>query len=286
MELLELLRHLRRKVVRLAPVGVRVVELPDVLVERGDLGLRDPRRRVLRHRRPAAVIDAAVAADLEVLRLVAVGRGRVVERVGHAHALDRALLDAVHMRRLRDAGHREHGRRDVDDVVELVRTSPCARNPGPLDDRAVPRAAPVGRDLLGPLVRGASRVRPADRVVVVRVRRAEVVDARGHGLGGLQVRGAVEEDHLVERALEGALGARPVVADDVQDERVLERPELLDGVDDAPDMVIGVLEEACVDLHLAGQDHRFGSAGTSDQAGMPSWRAVSSVSGGTTPSAF
>src|SRR5262249_31055928 len=46
------------------------------------------------------------------------------------------------------------------------------------------------------------------------------------------------------------LGARPVVSDDVVDERVLEDAELLERVDKSTDVVVGVLEEARVDLHL------------------------------------
>ncbi len=51
-----------------------------------------------------------------------------------------------------------------------------------------------------------------------------------------------------------AFGARPVVADDVVDERVLEDAEILERVDEPSDMVVGVLEEAGVDLHLARKD--------------------------------
>ena len=119
LELGEPLGLLGRQVAGLAPVGRRVVQLPDVVLERRQLRRGHPRRRVLRDGRPAAVVDAAVADHLEVLRLVLLGRGRVVERVGHAHALHGALGDAVHVGGLRDAGRREHRRRDVDDVAEL-----------------------------------------------------------------------------------------------------------------------------------------------------------------------
>ena len=74
LELGELLRHLRRQVVRLAPVRVGVVELPDVLVETGQFFGREPRCRVAGHGRPAVVVDAAVAEHLEVLRRCAARR--------------------------------------------------------------------------------------------------------------------------------------------------------------------------------------------------------------------
>ena len=93
-------------------------------------------------------------------------------------------------------------------------------------------------------------MRPADRVVVVRVWCAEEVDARGHEVRRLQRGCAVQGHHLVERAVEGALRARAVVADHVVDERVVEDAELLERVDQPSDVVVGVLEEAGVDLHL------------------------------------
>ena len=63
-----------------------------------------PRHAVPSDRGPTLVVDAAVAEHLEVLRLASLGRIRVVEAVGHAHAVQRHLLDAVHERRLRQPG--------------------------------------------------------------------------------------------------------------------------------------------------------------------------------------
>ncbi len=48
-----------------------------------------------RDRGPALVVDAAVAEHFEVLRLVLLGRFGVVERIRHADAFDRMLLDSV-----------------------------------------------------------------------------------------------------------------------------------------------------------------------------------------------
>jgi hypothetical protein len=61
-------------------------------------------------------------------------------------------------------------------------------------------------------------------------------------------------DHLVEGALQGALGRRAVVADDVVDERVVEDADLFECADEAADVVVHVLEEAGVVFHLARQD--------------------------------
>ena len=137
------------------------------------------------------------------------------------------------------------------------RISPARLDPGrPVDDRAVARAAPVRGDLLRPLVRRAHRVRPADGVVVVGVGAAEVVEPLHHELRRLERGGAVEVDHLVVGAVQRALGRGAVVADDVVDERVLEDAEVLDRVEQPADVVVGELEEARVDLHLAAK-HRL-----------------------------
>ena len=124
----------------------------------------------------------------------------------------------------------------------------------PVHDRAVAGAAPVRGDLLRPLERRVHRPRPAHRVVVVRAGRAELVHLAAHELGRLEGGHPVEVGHLVERAVHRALGRRAVVADDQVDQRVVEDAQVLDRVDDRADVVVGVLEEARVDLHLAGED--------------------------------
>ena len=60
----------------------------------------------------------------------------------------------------------------------------------------------------------------------------------------------VEEGHLVERASDGPLHAGAVVAPDVEDKRVVEVTHLLDGVEQSTNVPVGILLEACVDLHL------------------------------------
>jgi hypothetical protein len=61
---------------------------------------------------------------------------------------------------------------------------------------------------------------------------------------------AVQERHLVEQARGGSLHACSVVAPDVEDERVVEVAHLLDRVEQAADVPVGVLLEARVHLHL------------------------------------
>ena len=201
LQLGELLGHLRRQVVRLAPVACSCRRAPRRRLRTGAARLDHPWSRVARHRRPALVVDAAVAEHLEVLRLAPLGGVGVVEGVAHAHALDRLLRDAVNRRRLGQAGRLEHRRRDVDHVVELAAHLALGRDAlRPVHDRAVAGAAPVRGDLLRPLVRRVHRVRPADGVVVVGRRGAEHVDPGGHELGRLEADGTVQHDQLVERS--------------------------------------------------------------------------------------
>ena len=166
---------------------------------------------------------------------------------------------------------------------ELRAVPPVAVDAGrPVHDRAVAGATPVRGDLLGPLVRRAHRPRPADRVVVVGVDGAELVLHRGHELRRLDGGETVEVGHLVERAVDGALGRGAVVADDVVDERVLQRADRLDGVDQR-----GRRGNRCA----RGSRRRPPSAAPapasarsiSSHAGITSGRSVSSASAGTMP---
>ena len=79
---------------------------------------------------------------------------------------------------------------------------------------------------------------------------AVLVDERELLLG--RERHAVEHGELVERARERALEAGAVVAPDVDDERVVELAHLLDGVEQAAHVPVGVRGVAGVDLHLTG----------------------------------
>ena len=124
---------------------------------------------------------------------------------------------------------------------------------------------------------------PADRVVREGGRAAPVVDVRHHLVGGAD--DAVERHHLVVGALRPAFGARAVVADDVDEERVVELADRLERVDQPADLVVGVLGEAREGLHLAREQALL--VGVSDpRPGFPSGRGVSFVSAGMTPSSF
>jgi hypothetical protein len=76
-------------------------------------------------------------------------------------------------------------------------------------------------------------------------------------LGQLQLhlvgqRDAVLHGQLVERASNGALHARAVVAPDPDDQGVTELAQLVDRVDHPADVVVGVFRIARVHLHLPG----------------------------------
>ena len=65
---------------------------------------------------------------------------------------------------------------------------------------------------------------------------------------------AVEEGHLVRRASRRAFGARAVVAADVDDQRVVELAHVLDRLDHAADLVVGVGEIGGIDVGLADEE--------------------------------
>ena len=139
---------------------------------------------------------------------------------------------------------------DVDHVVPLRAHLALGLDAvRPVHDERVARTAVVRGDLLGPLERRVAGVRPAGVEVVVGVLAAEsLVEARELVLD--LVRQTVEHDHLVEGAGQAALGAAAVVAPDVEEQRVVELAQLLERVDDAADLVVGVRGEAREDLHL------------------------------------
>ena len=124
---------------------------------------------------PAVVVDAAAAVVVEVLGPLAPGRFCVGERIGHADAVDRVLLEAVHHLRRLDAEDVVDRRHDVVDVVELrpwCLVGLDTRRPG--NRHRIARPAEVRSDQLRVLERRIARPRPAGVVHVVhlRVRRA------------------------------------------------------------------------------------------------------------------
>ena len=105
-------------------------------------------------------------------------------------------------------------------------------------------------NLLGPLIRRVHRVRPADRIVIVCLRSAELVDLGLEKVGRLDACNSVQHEQLVEAAVRRSFGRRSVVADDVVDQRVVELSEPVEPVDEPPDVIVGMLEEAGIHFHL------------------------------------
>ena len=107
------------------------------------------------------------------------------------------------------------------------------------------------RHLLGPLERRIERPRPCHRHVRVGLVRAPIFVMQ-HLLGFGQSQNAVVGGHLVERALQRAFGAGAVVAADVDDQRVVELAHVLDRLDDAANLIVGIGGVAGKVLRLAG----------------------------------
>src|SRR5271169_2129299 len=116
----------------------------------------------------------------------------IVEGIQHAEAFKRRLLYAVDDGGCRQPRSLQNRRRHIDYMMKLRTDLSLRLDPlRPVHNRAVARAAEVRGDLLGPLVRGVHRVRPADGVVVVGVRSAELIDLALHELNRLDLSHAV-----------------------------------------------------------------------------------------------
>ena len=108
------------------------------------------------------------------------------------------------------------------------------------------------RDLLHPLERGIHRPRPSGRIVrkgpvrsPERIPEKLVLDRHGD---------AIEGGELVRCAVEHAFGARAVVAADVDDQGVVEFAQVIDGLDDPADFVVGVSEVSPVNIGLLDEE--------------------------------
>lgn len=241
---------LRREVFRLREVLCNMVELPLEVVRVEDCSGWCPwqfQRLGVGH--PAVLIDAAISHQLEVLRRMRRRLLGAVEGLHEAEAFDGLLLHAVDHARLLDACRFENRRHDVDDRAELRADLAGLLDPfGPGDDQAVASAAEVRGDLLGPLKRRVHRVRPADGIVVVGRRPAEIVH-NGQQVGNGFLDAVGRDTDFVGHALQRAFAACTVVAHLVNDERVVQLAGLFHGLDDPPDVVIAVSQAGGIDLH-------------------------------------
>ena len=200
---------------------------------------------------PALVPDAARAAQVVELGLLGRGSPGVVEGGPEAGALQQALgpalddLGGLNPQAVVERGHDIHG---VDVLVADLATRLDAL--GPADDERVSRAALVIAIAFVELERRAEPHGPAVGVVIVGLFAAQHVQV-------LQVLfdvigNAVEEFVLVDRAIGAALAAGTVVGED-DDDRVVHLPGLLQVVQQASDLGIGVADVAGVDFRHAAE---------------------------------
>jgi hypothetical protein len=188
------------------------------------------------------VIKGVLTHHLEILGLVrrrCLGVLRV-KGVGQARALDRALLDAVHGLVGRDAADLEEGGDDINDVAKLLAERALVLDmAGPGDGHALANAA----ELRGVLLElGKGRIKgpgPARRHVVVGLLRAPDV-IPPHLFLDRHLADAVEERDFVGCAERPAFGAGAIVAVEVDDQRVVKPAHVLDGLDNATDLVVAV----------------------------------------------
>ena len=122
----------------------------------------------------------------------------------------------------------------------------------PMYDQRIARTAEMGRDLLGPFERRVSRPRPPDRNMRLGRGAADLVEFFFKPLE--TELDAIEARDLVDGAFKATLGRRAIVADDVEDQRVVELARLLDRRDKAADLLIGVIKEAGIVLHQPAVD--------------------------------
>ncbi len=245
-QLLEPVRVLLREVVRLARVGVGVEQLPPL---RGEVAPGVGRSWDGGRGLPAAVPDRSCSEHGEELRLLARRRIRVVQAVGEADALDRLLRVPVHLVGGFEVEALVDRRHDVDGVrvlaADLAGPSDAA---GPRHDQRVGGAAAVVAVALPHLERRVERPRPSGRIVVVGARAAELVELLEVLLD--RVGDAVEELVLVHGAVRTAL-ARGTVVGYEHDQRVVELAAPLQEIEEATELMVGVTEEARVDLSHA-----------------------------------
>ena len=248
-----------RKVGRLVEVLVQVEQLQHLIVQRIRIGCAKglPRCTIdLRTEEPAVVIQRPLAHHFKILGLVPLWCLGVlgVEGIEEAGAFDWRLLDAVdHLRRV-DAGGFENGRHDVDDVHELLAQGALVLDARrPRNHHVLVDAAQLRGVLFEPRKRGIKRPRPACRHVVISVLGApDIVVLHLHI--DRQLVEAVEERDLVGRAHRPALGAGAVVAVDIDDQRVFELPDILEGLDDTADLVVAIGSIGSEDFNLTDEE--------------------------------
>src|SRR5207237_743885 len=80
---------------------------------------------------------------------------------------------------------------------------------------------------------------PPGGIVKIRVRAPQIVIVLEDFSDGF--RHAIEVSHLIEKPVQRPFGARAIVAHDGEDERVIELAEIIDGLNEAAGLKVGVL---------------------------------------------
>ena len=123
----------------------------------------------------------------------------------------------------------------------------------PGDRHALPCAAEMRGNLLGPLERRVERPGPRDRHVRVGRRRAPCI-VEFELLADRDIQDAVVGGVLVGCTEQRAFGTRAVVAVDIDDQRVVEFAQILDFLDHAADLVVGIGRIGGEHLRLPGEE--------------------------------
>ena len=204
-------------------------------------------------RDPTLVVDRSVAEHLEVLSGVRLGGVGRQHRPDHRYAVHVHLLDAVDSTRGVDSGGFEKSREDVDHVMELLAQSAgIVHSTGPLHRDTVSGAAEVRCHLFHPLERRVEGPGPGQIEVVLATGRTEVVHVLEQPLGIFGQ--SVLERRRTPCAVQRAFGRCAVVAGDVHEERVVGFAHLVEGVEQAPDLLVGVGHESGEHFHEPRRD--------------------------------
>ena len=183
-------------------------------------------------------------------------------------------------------GRFEDRRHDVDDVVELLADAALVLDHlGPGDGHALLGAAEVRRHHLGPGERRVEGPGPGHRHVRIgQVRAPDVVEVLQLGLD--RQLDTLDRGDLVRRADQAAFGAGAVVAADIDDQRIVELAHVLDRLDHAADLMVGVGHVGGEDLDLADEHLLLVGRELSHSFSRSLGHGVIFASGGITPSFF
>src|SRR5258705_13614057 len=121
----------------------------------------------------------------------------------------------------------------------------------PMDDQSVARSAVAAGDLLRPLEGSIPSNSPSGGEVRIGRGVAQLVVMFQNILNRFVL--AVEVGVLVVEAVHAALSARSVIAQDVKDKRIFELSGLADGIDQPPDLRVGMLAEPRIHFHLSSE---------------------------------